>query len=183
MKLVTGGIGVDSVSITPSAIAIYGNEAFFNAYNGTPGHPALKLAKVCKRADGWDIYLTPSASEGTLPSMIGDRHAWRRKWTANHKKPSVLPIGGRTPILDLTQLTDGTLVVSIPQKLIQNGKVGQVRSERKGSPLSGTASPPTYGLADLSRAVQCVNALQESLGDQLELEIIEGRLRARMVIG
>ena len=104
--------------------------------------------------------------------------------------PPGLPIGGKTPIVDL-RIADGEYIVVIPAQLAASGKIGAIqrgkerrqREAAKGGLSNTVPAPPTCGVAELQDAIRVVNTVKEHMGDALVLSIEHDRLRAIIELG
>ena len=191
MKLVTGAIGVEAVSNTPTGLRVYVNAKFAAAHSGAPGAPRIGLKKALKVPEGWELHLSPHTNVLLKPAKTtttAEEWMLTRLWNGAAKMPPGLPIGGKTPILDLRTAPDGGYIIVIPAQLNPSGKIGAIRrgKERRGeiAPSAPPAPPPPpCGIAELQAAIKVVNACIESMGDDLVISMQDGRLKAMIEIG
>lgn len=113
MKLLSGGVGIDAMTISNLHVRLYGNEAFMTAHKGT----GLRLGKMRRVEKGWDVEFIRDP-DGNIVGQDKDYFRWMAA------TPPKLPMRrfGKTEIIDIREHAHG-FVVTLPEVLRPNHRM------------------------------------------------------------
>lgn len=194
MQMISGGIGLDSVAFTKTAAMLYGNEVFGAVFGRASGGKRLRFSKAARVGDHWEFEFKID-HEGVPAYAKDNEYYWRRAFSGSFKRPTVLPMIGRTKIV-MAQITGDTITVALPARYnplaprVRHPQVEDVRlpDALAEAALETTTEPktPSHGCSELrlGQLVREVNARKAELGDALVLSVTpEGKLRALVEYG